>query len=324
MNTKYLVDPEIAGLTENLPKIILEKDKMPFIREELKASFASIPQEEIKGVIVKEEFIQIPEEDHKVRVLIYTPENNQNNQAALLFVHGGGYVIGTPEMSDTKLKIISKELGVVIVSVDYRLAPEYPFPTPQEDCYTALKWFYYSAENLGIDKNKIAIYGESAGGGLCATLAIMARDRNEIPITHQFLIYPMLDDRTCVEKTPNPFTGEFIWTREKNFFGWNSILGKIPGSEGISAYAAAARVEDVTGLPSTYIAVGALDLFLDENISYAHRLLRAGIPTELHVYPGAFHGFDSVAMNSEISKQFDIDLRRAFKKYLLKNDKLIH
>jgi acetyl esterase/lipase len=182
----------------------------------------------------------------------------------------------------------------VVASVDYRLAPETPHPGPIEDCYAALVWLRENAASMGADPKRIAIAGESAGGGLAAALALLTRDRAEIQLVHQHLIYPMLDDRTG-PGTANPYAGEFIHTARSNCFAWSAHLGQPAGSPGVSAYAAAARAEVLTDLPSTYIAVGALDLFAEENLEYARRLMRAGVPTELHLYPGAYHGFELAA-----------------------------
>jgi acetyl esterase/lipase len=184
-------------------------------------------------------------------------------------------------------------LGCVVVAPDYRLAPETIFPGAVEDCYAALKWLYANAAELGGDRDRIAIGGESAGGGLTAALALLARDRGEVPIIHQQLIYPMLDDRS--PSSTHPYTGEFGWTRERNRFGWAALLGHAPGGPDTSPYAAAARAETLAGLPPTFIGVGSLDLFLEENVAYAMRLTEAGVPVELHVYPGAFHGSDLVS-----------------------------
>jgi triacylglycerol lipase len=183
------------------------------------------------------------------------------------------------------------DLGCVTVSVDYRLAPETPHPGPIDDCYSALRWVVDNAAGLGVDTSRLAVGGASAGAGLAACLALLARDRCEFEVCLQLLVEPMLDDRTGTETDPNPVTGEFVWTRADNAFGWSSLLGHEPGRPGVSPYAAAARAEDVTRLPPTFIAVGDLDLFLDEDVAYALRLMRAAVPTELHVYPGAFHGF---------------------------------
>jgi len=179
----------------------------------------------------------------------------------------------------------------VIVSVDYRLSPEWRFPAAIEDCYAGLAWTIAHAGELGIDPARIGVMGESAGGGIAAALALMARDRGEYGLAFQHLTYPMIDDRTCV-RPPHPVTGEFVWPAHNNHFGWSAYLGREPGGDDVPAYAAAARAADLTGLPPAYVMVGGLDLFLEENIDYARRLMAAGVATELHVYPGAFHGFD--------------------------------
>ena len=317
MDTKHLVHPDLLPLLDAMPELQFSIEAMPAIRTAVNEMFAAKPALTIEGVTVKEAFVPNLKDGHQVRILIYTPENTAPNKPALFHTHGGGYVMGSPEMNDNRNKILCKELNAVIVSVDYRLGPECPFPLPIEDCYAALKWLYDNAATLGANNKNIAIYGESAGGGLAAALAIVARDRKEVPIVHQFLIYPMLDDRTCITEEPNLFTGEFIWTRENNFFGWTSLLGQKPGAKEISPYAAA-RVENIEGLPPAFITVGALDLFLEEDIHYAQRLLKAGISTELHVYAGAYHGFDAFVPESALTRQLENDFMQALKKALVK------
>jgi acetyl esterase/lipase len=210
---------------------------------------------------------------------------------AVLWMHGGGYVLGSAAQDRLKVEPLVAELGHVFVSVDYRLAPETPHPGPLEDCYAALRWLHGHAGELGVDPGRIAVAGESAGGGLAAGLTLLARDRGDVPVAFQALVYPMLDDRTAVEQDRHPFTGEFVWTDDANHFGWACYLGSEPGGDNVSPYAAPGRAADLTGLPPAFIAVGALDLFLEEDLEYARRLLRAGVATELHVYPGAYHGF---------------------------------
>jgi acetyl esterase/lipase len=249
-----------------------------------------------------------------VRLVVYEPRRRQGLVPAYLHMHGGGYVMGSPHLAAARNQALASALGCVVVSVDYRLAPETPFPGPVEDCYAALKWLFEQAEELGVDRGRIAIGGESAGGGLAAALGLLARDRGEVPVAFQLLVYPMLDDRTAVAE-PDPHVGEFVFTRENNRFGWTALLGGEPGAEDVSPYAAAARASDLSGLPPTYIAVGALDLFLAEDVAYAQRLLRAGVPTELHVYPGAFHGFDMVA-HAEVAQRFERELRDALRRGL--------
>jgi acetyl esterase/lipase len=199
--------------------------------------------------------------------------------------------------------------------VDYRLAPENVFPGGLEDCYAALLWVYSQAQQINIDVSRIAVGGESAGGGLAAGLALLARDRGVVPIAFQMLIYPMLDDHTGVATVANPNAGEFVWTAGSNRFCWTSLLGHEPGGPGISAYAAPARAGELRGLPPAFIAVGALDLFVDESIQYAHRLIRAGVATELHIYPGAVHGFDLVP-TAQVTIAFDRQYRAALRRVL--------
>ncbi|OYW92187.1 MAG: arylesterase [Caulobacterales bacterium 32-67-6] len=226
-----------------------------------------------------------------VEVLIYRPKDAAGPLPCILHIHGGGYVAGAAADNEAVHRTLAADLACCIVSVEYRLAPETPFPGPVEDCYAALAWVFANAEALGVDRGRIGLMGESAGGGLAAGLALLARDRGDYLLAFQHLIYPMIDDRTCVSADPHPYAGAFVWTPQANAFGWRALLGHEAGLDGVSPYAAAARATDVSGLPPTFIATGALDLFLEEDLAYAQRLLRAGVPVELHVYPGAFHGF---------------------------------
>jgi triacylglycerol lipase len=203
----------------------------------------------------------------------------------------------------------------IVASVDYRLAPETRAPGSVEDCYAALRWIHANAESLGADPSKIAIGGESAGGGLTAALALLARDRAEVPIIFQMLLSPMLDDRTCASTDVDASVGEFVWTQAQNIFGWQSLLGCEPGMDGVSPYCAPGRADDLSRLPPAYVAVGALDLFRDEAIDYARRLLRAGVPTELHVFAGAYHGFERAA-GAAIVQRAEAERREALRRAL--------
>lgn len=295
-SSRHLVDPELAPLLDLSPATVLNHETLPLIRAELarmpKPPAESLPQ--FPDIEVTEQRVPGFADGPEVRVLIYKPLSLAAPHAALLWIHGGGYVLGSADSDDLRAKRFASEGGCTVVSVDYRLAPDTPHPGPVEDCYAALKWLHQHAAEWGVDPDQIAIGGASAGGGLAAALGLLTRDRGEIPLIFELLIYPMLDDRTAVAEDPHPYTGEFMWTHHANHFGWSALLGQPPGGPDVSPYAAAARADDLAGLPPTYISVGALDLFLEENVAYAQRLIRAGVSTELHVYPGAYHGFNMV------------------------------
>lgn len=294
MDTKHLVDPELRPLLDLMPTATFNAETLPLIRQAREQLLAAqqAARKAREDVEASERFIPGPPEAPPVRVMVYRPRGVTAPLPAYLHLHGGGFVVGKPESFADFSERFASELGCLVVSVDYRKAPETRFPGALEDCYAALRWLHEQAGALGIDPRRICIGGESAGGGLAAGLALLARDRAQLPIAYQLLIYPVLDDRTGTQADTNPHTGEFIWTRESNRFAWSCLLGHPPGGEGVSPYAAPARAEDLRGLPPAFISVGSLDLFLDENIAYATRLLRAGVPTELHVYPGAVHGFE--------------------------------
>ncbi len=313
MTTKHLVDPELVAILDLIPATTLTAANLNPIRAMSARAFADLPQS--PDLSISERLIPGTEAAPDVRVLVYLPTPAQEALPVLLWLHGGGYIMGSANADDPMVKSIISAIGCAVVSVDYRLAPETPYPGPLEDCYAALKWVSTHANQLGIDPNRIAVGGSSAGGGLSAALALMARDRGEFPLMFQFLIAPMIDDRTVNLANPHPYTGEFIWTPEANRFGWTSLLGQEPGGTDISPYAAAARAENLEGLPATFINVGAIDLFLEEDMDYARRLMRAGVPTELHVYPGAYHGFRMVA-DAQVTQAAQRDqlaaLKRAF------------
>ena len=319
MTTKHLVDPEILPMLDMIPGLNLTTESLPQMRTMLNEMYAQILTSlpETPDITVSERRIPGPKGAPDVRVLLYVPKNVSTPAPALVWIHGGGYVIGSADQVDPQVKMMVSKLGCVAVSVDYRLAPETPHPGPVEDCYAALRWLYLNAKELGVDTNRIAIGGESAGGGLAAGLALLTRDRGEVPLVFQLLIYPMLDDRTVTMKDPHPYTGEYIWTSEANRFGWSALLGKEPGGPDVSPYAAAARAQQLEGLAPAYIVVGSLDLFLEEDMEYARRLMRAGIPTELHVYPGAFHGFP-MAADARVSQAHTRDYLNALSRALTK------
>ncbi len=250
-------------------------------------------------------------------VTVYVVNSTPNaKRPAILHTHGGGFVTGAAKDRLVDLQKLALELDCTIVTVDYRLAPETTYRGSTNDTYAALEWLHAEAASLGVDPAKIAVMGESAGGGHAALLALKARDVGKVPLVAQILVYPMLDDRTGSTTMPPPPIGSILWTATKNRFGWQSFLGQPPGTAQVPVAAVPARHRNLAGLPPTFIGVGAIDLFVDEDIAYARRLIAAGVPTQLEVVPGAFHGFDGVAASTQVAKDFTAAkitmLRRAF------------
>jgi len=312
------VDPELRAVLEKMPTDRpLDLSDLPRARAKMKkmvaALLAGMPP--IEGVTSEDRMVPGPKGDPDVRVRVYRPTDQAAQLPGLYWIHGGGYVMGDVEGDDRLMQQFVKRVGCVAVSVDYRLAPENPFPAPVEDCYAGLKWMFTHAADLRIDPTHIAIAGASGGGGLAAGLALMVRERGEMRPCLQMLIYPMIDDRNATPAS-HAITDPRVWHRESNRLGWRAYLGREGGGPDVSPYAAASRATDLRNLPPAYIPTGALDLFVDENIEYAQRLIQAGVPTELHVYPGAFHGFDLFAPSAAVSKQFKADRDNALRRAL--------
>ena len=312
------LDPELAAPLETFLHLTgggLNLHDIPATRrtmeEMAEAQMAKVPP--ITGITITDR--QVPGPDGEVFVRVYQPTERPDTLPALLWIHGGGYVLGSVERDDLLASHLAKVAQCVVVSVEYRLAPEHPFPAPVEDCYAALKWLATHTDELGVEPSRIAIGGASAGGGLAAGLALLTRDRAEVELAFQLLIYPMIDDRN-VAPASDTLPDTFVWTRENNLMGWRAYLGREPGGADVSPYAAAARADDLTGLAPAYIPVGDLDLFLDENIEYAQRLLAAGVPTELHVYPGGYHGFNGFAPGADIAQRFNNERDEALRRIL--------
>jgi acetyl esterase/lipase len=238
--------------------------------------------------------------DPDVAVRVHRERGVTEPRPALISIHGGGYVIGSHLGDDGRFDKWSPALRCTGISVGYRLAPETPFPGPLEDCYTALAWAYRNAPDLGIDPGRIGIIGGSAGGGLAAGLALLARDRAEIPVAFQVLSYPMLDDR---QTTRSGRAGAPLWGPSANEFGWRSYLSGLAPRHDVPGYAAPARAADLAGLPATFITVGNLDGLLDEDIDYGRRLIAAGVPTDLHVFADAPHAFDSMLAGTAVARR---------------------
>lgn len=293
-HSRHLVDPVFGTLLDAMPRAPVNAATLADVRT---ASALPLPFEfggSTTAVVDGDFWVPGYESAQPVHARYYRPAGVSAALPCVFHIHGGGYVAGAAAAMEPLHRALVSELGCALFSVDYRLAPEHPFPAPLMDCYTALDWLFREAAMLQVDTTRIGVMGESAGGGLAAAVALLARDRGERSLAFQLLVYPMLDDRTCVLAEPHPYTGDYVWTAANNYFGWRSMLGQEPGGDDVTAYAAPARAVDLAGLPPTYIATGALDLFLEEDMEYARRLLRAGVPTELQVYPGAVHGFDLI------------------------------
>lgn len=305
MPTIDRVHPQLQAALQLIPSPFLDLSDIPATRaliDQMMAMLAGMmPPPE--GVTLSDHAAPGPAGAPDVAVRLYAPADRPDHPLpAYLWLHGGGYVLGRVAHNDAACAALASAVNCVVAAVEYRLAPEHPFPAALEDSYAALRWLAANAGALGIDPARIAIGGNSAGGGLAAGLALYARDRAEVAVCFQLLVYPMLDDRSA---TPSAQLADTpIWTRADNLRGWHAYLGRPGGGDDVSPYAAPARAADLRGLPPAYLPVGDCDLFLDENIDYARRLLQAGVPTELHVYPGAFHGFDGLAAGSALARRF--------------------
>jgi acetyl esterase/lipase len=289
MPSRHLVDPEMLPLTE-MPSIGFEAVGIEQVRAMMADMRPALPATPADVQIYE---AHAPGRDGApdVRLVVTAPKAAGQGRPGILHIHGGGFVLGSADMTGPTDAEYASQLGAVVVSVDYRLAPETPHPGPVEDCYAGLAWLHAQAAALGVDPSRIVVTGESAGGGFAAALVLLAKHRGEYAVAFQHLVFPMLDDRTVTHPDPSPYLGQFVWTPDSNRFGWTSLLGGPPGGADVSAFAAPARASDLSALPPTFIICGALDLFLEEDLDYARRLIRAGVPTELHVYPGAPHGF---------------------------------
>lgn len=310
--------PELKSMFAGLPEVIYTRENLEEKRMEMQqfaaAMAATLPVHE--GVLTSERYIPCVADGPDVRIKIYEPREKKGALPGLLYIHGGGYILGSADMMDPAMKQMVSELECIIVSVDYRLAPEHPYPAPLEDCYAALKWFADHAEQLGGDNSRIAVMGPSAGGGLTAALSLLARDRQGPAIMFQMPLYPMIDDR-MVTPSSQTITDDRVWSKAKTELAWSLYLGEREDGA-ISPYAAPARATDLSGLPPTYICVGDLDPFRDETIEYVTRLAEAGVPTEFHLYPGGFHGFEEYVPGAEISQRAVNEYKTALKQALHK------
>ena len=305
-----LVDPELLPALKQFPAFDLSAEMVRQFRQ-----LPGMPPLPAPAPQPVERHIPGPPGAPEVRLWVVDPAPLEKGKPLLLHMHGGGFMMTDPGWMPL-LQGIATDCHCVVVSVDYRLAPETRYPGSLEDNYAALKWVHAHAAELGIDRSRIAVGGESAGGGHAASLAIHARDRNkeDVPICFQLLIYPALDDRTGSSHPAPPAVGHFMWTASANRFAWSSLLGVPAGSSKVPVAAVPARVASVAGLPPAWIGVGSIDLFVEEDMEYARRLVHAGVATELLVVRGAFHGFDLLVPDAEVSQQFSASWKSALRK----------
>lgn len=311
MSKSSYIDPDLLSGLERLAQANGGFDVATNLEGVRRASEARddalIAQLGVPENIVQETLCVTSRDGHIIDLRICRPAVASGPLPVFYWMHGGGYVLGSARQGDAFTLRAASELGMFAVSVEYRLAPETPYPGPLEDCYEGLAHLVENAEALNLNTDKIIIGGVSAGGGLCAGLGLLVRDRGVFSVLGQLLLYPMIDDRN-IAAASDTLADTLVWTRAANLFGWQSYLGDLYGQPDIPIYAAPARAADLSGLRPTYLPVGDLDLFLDENVIYAHKLMQAGTPTHFHVFPGAYHGFNafapeapaSVACNAEI------------------------
>jgi acetyl esterase/lipase len=293
MGTNDGLHPSIAAVVDGI-SVALNADTLPMMRQ-------AFPQDLSDRVDRRD--LLVPGTP-QVPVRVHRPVDGDDALPCLVWLHGGGYVLGHHLNDDAMFDDLCARLGMVAVAVGYRLAPETPYPGPLEDCYRALVWTFAHAEELGVRPDRIGVGGLSAGGGLAAAVALLARDRGEVDMAFQLLDSPMIDDRDI--STSSQWDDRPLWTRESNDFGWQSYLGPLHGTSEVPYTAAPARAVDLFGLPPAFVSVGAIDGFADEDLAYAVRLHRAGVPTELHLYPGACHGY-LIARDSPITIQSERD-----------------
>lgn len=307
-----LVDPELLDALDFFPVELMTAigDDPPKAREMFQPLWDALADELLESPVTIEERT-IPGSDGGIGVVIYQPPTPAP-RGGLLWIHGGGYIVGSGR-NDPHGIGFAEHVGCTVVSVDYRLAPESTYKEAISDCFGALCWLADNADALGVDPARIAIGGASAGGGLSAALALYNRDHKGPDLAYQLLIYPMIDDR---HDSPSGYaiTHPTVWNRALSLKAWKMYLGAEYGSDKVSPYAAAARAGDLSGLPPALVTVGMLDLFRDENIDYAQRLMAAGVPTDLQVYPGMYHGAEMSVMDAAVSTR----MRAAYRDALLR------
>ena len=311
----YRIDPELEPLLEWLPALAL--DDVAAVRTALANLVSPLNVDvDTSGVIIEDRHVPGPAGAPEVPVRIYRPAGANKPTPALLDIHGGGFVLGNIEMEHASAVQIAREVGAAVVAVEYRLAPEHPFPAGVEDCYAALTWLSATVAELNIDPTRIGVGGQSAGGGLSAAVALLARDRGGPPLCFQFLGIPELDDR-LETVSMRAFHDTPMWSRPNAEYSWRYYLGDDgpAGGKDVSPYAAPARATDLSGLPPAYVTTMEFDPLRDEGITYALRLLQAGVSVELHSFPGTFHG-SSLINTAAVSRRGNAELLVALRRGL--------
>ena len=302
---KARIHPELRGAYKMMPNLTYGPWSVRLFR--LLEPLAAPPAPRRAGVTLREVAVG------QQRLRLFQPEGGPRAPAALLWIHGGGRLMGTPKSGDYACARIAETLGILAASTSYRFAPEHPYPAPLDDCAAAWRWLSESADELGIDPARVIIAGESAGGGLAAELAQRLHDEGGVQPRGQALVYPMLDDHTAADRSLDAQRHP-VWNNRSNHYGWASYLGTEPGSPDVGAYAAAARREDLSGLPPVWMTVGELDLFRAEILTYQERLRSAGVSAEVHEVEGGFHGYFAVGRSQppiqEIWASLESFLRR--------------
>lgn len=320
MNPIERLDPELVAPLNGLMEATgggFDLSDIPATRAIVDAMIDAVNAEAppVPGVEVEDRQVPSHEAGVDVPIRIYRPEDASAPLPVLIWMHPGGYVIGSIAMDDIMMRQLAKDIGCAVVSINYRLAPEHPYPAALEDCYGVLQWVGGNAGAIGVDPSRIAVGGASAGGGLAAGLALLARDRDGVRPIFQLLIYPAIDDSN-IEPAGDTVPENLFWSRENTRIGWNAYLAGGEASADVPEYAAVSRAPDLKRLPDAFIGVGTADMFLLEDIDYAERLCAAGVHVDLKIYPGAFHAFDAFAPMARVAQQCVADrneaLRRAF------------